>query len=366
MTYRTVVGLTLAGLLVGVGAVACGGGQDPGVVRVLTHDSFDLSPEVVAAFEERSGLEVEFVAGGDAVAMVNGAILTAGNPAADVLFGVDNNQLSAAVDAGLFEPYQPPDIDQLRDDVATVPGAPAGGLAGGLAGGGVVTPIDVGDVCVNIDRAYFSERGLALPETLDDLADPAYAGLLVVQNPATSSPGLAFLLATVAAFGDDWPAYWERLVANDVAVADGWEEAYYGQFSGGSGEGTRPLVVSYATSPPAEVVFAADYDPANLPAEAPTGVATGTCYRQVEYAGVLAGASNPVGARQFIDFLFSPETQRDLPLTMFVVPARAGVELPPVFTRFSAQPTDVWSLPSDEVVAGRDEWVGRWRQIVLG
>ena len=353
MRRRPVVAMVLVLLVTGWGLVACGGGGDPGVVRVLTHDSFDLSPEVVAAFEEQSGLRVEFLAGGDAVAMVNGAILTAGNPAADVLFGVDNNQLTAALDAGLFEPYQATDIDQLRDDVAPVPG-------------GVVTPIDVGDVCVNVDRAYFAERDLAPPVTLDDLADPAYAGLLVVQNPATSSPGLAFLLATVAAFGDGWPAYWERLVANGVAGADGWEEAYYGQFSGGSGEGDRPLVVSYATSPPAEVVFAEDYDPDNLPVEGPTGVATGTCYRQVEYAGVLAGAPNPAGARQFIDFLFSPLAQGDLPLTMFVVPARAGVELPPVFTRFSAQPADVWSLPADEVAAGRDDWVGRWRQIVLG
>lgn len=342
------------GLAIGLMLGACGGGGDsPQVVRVLTHDSFDLSPELVAAFEAQTGLRVEFIAAGDAVAMVNGAILTAGNPAADVLFGVDNNQLAAAVDAGLFASYQPADIADARDDVPLGPD-------------GVVTPVDVGDVCVNFDRAYFAERGLAPPETLDDLADPAYAGLLVVENPATSSPGLAFLAATVAAFGEGWPGYWEQLVANDVAVADGWEAAYYGQFSGGSGEGSRPLVVSYATSPPAEVVYAEDYDPANLPAEGPTGVATGTCYRQVEYAGVLAGASNPTGARQFVDFLFSPAVQADLPLRMFVVPARTGVELPPVFTLLSAQPAEVWSLPTEQVVAGRDAWVEQWRQLVLG
>ena len=335
--------------------VGCGGSQDPGVVRVLTHDSFDLSPEVVAAFEAESGLRVEFIAGGDAVAVVNGAILTAGNPAADVLFGVDTFQLAAVSDAGLFEAYQPADIGTVRPDVPTDPS-------------GALTPVSVGDVCVNVDRAYFTESGLEPPTTLDDLADPAYAGLLVVQNPATSSPGLAFLAATVAAFGEGWPAYWERLVANGVTVSDGWEDAYYGQFSGGSGEGTRPLVVSYATSPPAEVVFAEDYDPAALPTEAPTAVALGTCVRQVEYAGVLAGAANPEGARQFIDFLLSPEAQADLPLTMFVLPARDGVELPEVFTRFSASPDPaaVWSVPADEVAAGRDGWVEQWRRIVFG
>lgn len=354
MLVVLVAGVLLAGVL---GLAACGrGGEEVGqqqVVRVLTHDSFDLSPEVVAAFEEQSGLRVEFIAGGDAVAMVNGAILTAGNPAADVLFGVDNNQLAAAADAGLFEPYQPADIGELRDDVPPGPD-------------GLVTPIDVGDVCVNFDRAYFAERGLAPPATLADLADPAYAGLLVVQNPATSSPGLAFLAATVAAFGEGWPGYWERLVANDVAVADGWEAAYYGEFSGGSGEGSRPLVVSYATSPPAEVVFAEDYDPVNLPTEGPTGVVTATCYRQVEYAGVLAGAPNPSGARQFVDFLFSPAAQADLPLRMFVVPARSGIGLPPVFTLLSPTPATVLSLPTAEVTAERDAWVKRWREVVLG
>jgi len=346
-----VIGVVLA--LLGVLA-ACGSDADPGVVRVLTHDSFDLSPEVVAAFEAESGLRVEFVAGGDAVAMVNGAILTAGNPVADVLFGVDNNQLADAVDAGLFEPYQPADIGDLRPDVPAGPD-------------GVVTPIDVGDVCVNFDRGALAERGLEPPRTLDDLAAPAYRGLLVVQNPATSSPGLAFLAATVAAYGDGWPGYWERLVANDVAVADGWEAAYYGQFSGGSGDGDRPLVVSYATSPPAEVLFAEDFDPTRLPDEAPTGVATGTCYRQVEYAGVLAGAPNPTGARRFVDFLFSPVVQADLPLTMFVLPARAGVPLPEVVARFSAQPDGpVWLVDEAQVAAERDGWVTRWREVVFG
>jgi thiamine transport system substrate-binding protein len=361
-------------LVVAVTAVACssdGGGSateptdDPAgtTVRVVTHDSFDVSPEVLAGFEAATGITVELLSGGDAVSVVNQAILSVGNPVADVLFGIDNTQLAAAFAAGLFTAYEPADATALRDDV-------------GVDVQWRVTPIDVGDVCVNYDRAYFDAAGLAPPASLADLADPAYAGLLVVQNPATSSPGLAFLAATVAAYGDGpdapgggYAAYWQALADNGVEVADGWEQAYYGRFSGGSGEGDRPLVVSYATSPPAEVFYADGFDadnPATWPADAPTGVATGTCWRQVEYAGILSGATNPAAARAVIDFLVSESFQADVPLRMFVQPARAGVAVPEVFTRYAVEPGTVWSLDADVVANGRDDWVRTWRQVVVG
>lgn len=336
---------------------ACSSDPESQTVRLLTHDSFDLSPEVLETFENSTGITVDLIAGGDAVSIVNQSILSAGNPVADVLFGIDNNQLQAAFDADLFLPFTATDSDELRPE-----------LLDGTDG--LVTPVDVGDVCVNYDREWFNEQGLAPPQTMLDLANPDYAGLLVVQNPLTSSPGLAFVAASVAAFGDGWEDFWEQLVANDIEVTDGWEQAYYGSFSGGAGEGDRPLVVSYATSPPAEVFFsdtyADDLAAGTLPEEAPTGVATGTCYRQVEYAGILRGTDNPGPAEQLIDFLVSPDVQADLPLTMFVEPARTGVELPEVFVRYSVEPTTVWSLPPAEVAENRDSWAESWRRIVLG
>jgi thiamine transport system substrate-binding protein len=364
MTRVTGVRLVAVVMAMTLVLAACGGsdseqGQEqdqaaPTSVRLITHDSFDLSPEVLAAFEQRTGITVELLAGGDAVSVVNQAILTAGNPVADVLFGIDNNQLAAAFEAGVFEAYTPADIGLLRP-----------GLTDGTDG--LVTPVDVGDVCVNYDREWFAERGLTPPSTLNDLADPAYANLLVVQNPASSSPGLAFLLATVAAFGEDgYQGFWDQLVGNGVVVTEGWEQAYYDGFSGGSGEGDRPLVVSYATSPPAEVFYAENFDAGALPEVGPTGVAADTCYRQVEYAGILAGGDNTDAARQLVDFLISPEVQADVPLTMFVEPARSDVPLPEVFVRYSAEPGEVWSLTPDEVAAGRTDWVAQWRRIVLG
>ncbi|MHB1164692.1 MAG: thiamine ABC transporter substrate-binding protein [Candidatus Nanopelagicales bacterium] len=319
-----------------------------GTVRLLTHESFVLSQSLIDGFRERTGLALEIVTAGDAGSMVAGAILAAGAPTADVLFGVDNTLRSRAIDAGVFAPYASPAAEslrpELREDTAR----------------GLLTPVDFGDVCVNIDDGYFADAGLAPPATLEDLASPAYRDLLVVEDPGTSSPGLAFLLATVARYGGQWPDYWARLAANGVKVAGSWTDAYMGDFTKGGGGGDRPLVVSYATSPPAEIVYASE----PKPARPSTSVMADGCYRQVEYAGVLAGASNPAGARVVLDWLLSPEVQADLPLSMFVLPARDGVALPDVFTRFAPTIADPLQIAADEVAAGVPGWLAEWGAVM--
>ena len=321
--------------------------QEPRTVRVVTHDSFALSEELVTAFEQSSGIALEFIPSGDAGEMVNRAVLSAGNPEGDVLFGVDTTLLSRAIDAGVFDPYVATP-DALRPELVD-------------AGRDTVTPVDDGDVCVNIDDAWFAEQGLPAPASLEDLADPRYRGLLVVQNPATSSPGLAFLLATIARHGDAWPDYWERLRANDVAVVNGWSEAYLSEFTAGGGGGDRPLVVSYSTSPPAEIVYAEEPKP-DRPS---TSVMLDGCYRQVEFAGVLRGTEDIEAARAVVDWLVSPEVQADVPLSMFVFPARSGVALPDVFERFVTRPTAPLEIAPEDIAGQRDEWIDRWTQAVL-
>lgn len=320
---------------------------EPRTVRVVTHDSFALSEDLVTAFEESSGIAVDFIPAGDAGEMVNRAVLSSGNPEADVLFGIDTTLLSRAIDADVFDPYVS-SADSLRPGLRD-------------AGAGVVTPVDDGDVCINVDDGWFADRGLPVPEALEDLADPRYRGLLVVQNPATSSPGLAFLLATIARYGDAWPGYWERLRANDVAVVNGWSEAYLSEFTAGGGGGDRPLVVSYSTSPPAEIVYAED----PKPQRPSTSVMLDGCYRQVEFAGVLRGAQDVASARAVVDWLVSPEVQADVPLSMFVFPARASVALPDVFERFVTRPDEPLELGAEEIAAQRDEWIEQWTQLVL-
>jgi thiamine transport system substrate-binding protein len=319
---------------------------------MMTHDSFYLPDPVIEAFEAAHDVDLELLPSGDAGSMVNQAILTADEPLADVLFGVDNTFLSRALAADLFEPYASPALEQVPAELQLDPEHR-------------VTPIDYGDVCLNIDRVAFEERGLPPISSLDDLLDPALAGQLVVENPATSSPGLAFLLATIAQFGEDpdtgWQAFWRDLRDAGVTVVAGWEEAYYGRFSGGSGEGDLPIVVSYATSPVAEVL--AGDDP--TAAESPTAAVDAGCFRQVEMAGILRGTDEPELAAALIDFLLAPETQAELPLAMYVYPARSDVSVPDAFARHALVPTTPLSLDPAVIDANREAWIDAWTDIVL-
>jgi thiamine transport system substrate-binding protein len=315
-------------------------------VRLLTHDSFATSKGIFDGFTNATGITVEVIQGNDAGATLNKAILTKGNPEADLLWGVDNTLLSRAVKSGLFSPYVSAELKNLKPELT------------GIAPNGIATPVDYGDVCVNVDKAKFPGGA---PRTLDDLVAPAAKGKLVVQNPATSSTGLAFLLATVAAKGDGWKDYWKALRANDVKVVDGWTQAYQTEFSGSAGKGPRPLVVSYASSPPAEVVFAED----PKPTVAPTEAMTDGCFRQVEFVGILKGTRNEAAARAVVDFLVSKEFQEDMPLNMFVFPARTDAAVPEEFTKWAATVPAPLSLPPGQIDANRERWIEEWTSIVL-
>lgn len=320
-------------------------------ITLVTYDSFPESDtpvnEALQAFTDETGVEVELLLAGDTGAMVSKAALTAGNPEGDVMWGVDNTFLSRAVDEGVFEPYTAEGLDAVSPELLT------------LVPGGEATPVDYGDVCVNYDIAWFEDAGIEPPETLEDLLDERYADLLVVENPATSSPGMAFLLATIARSGEEgWEDYWAALRDNGVEVVDGWNQAYYERFTWAGGP--KPLVVSYGSSPPAEVIFA---DP---PLDAaPTGVVTDTCFRQIEYAGVLAGTDHPDAARRLVDFLVSAEFQETLALNLFVYPANDDVELPAEFVEFAAVPEDPAAVNPDDVAANRSRWIDEWTEVTL-
>jgi len=324
------------------------------VLTLVTHDSFNVNEDVLAQFEDETGITVQILRSGDAGTMLNQSILSKENPLGDVMFGVDNTFLSRALDNDLFAPYESPLLENVPDEFK-------------LDAENRVTPIDYGDVCLNYDVSYFEENNLALPESLEDLTDPAYKSLLVVENPATSSPGLAFLLATIQAFGEEgennYLSYWASLVENDVLVVDDWSTAYYAEFSGSTGsEGTRPLVVSYASSPPVEVYFME-----TPPESAPTGsiVADNTCFRQIEFAGVLANAKNPEAAQKFIDFMLDVPFQEDVPLQMFVYPVNSEAAIPEIFTTYSAIPEKSATVDPAEINAKREEWIQAWTETVL-
>lgn len=324
------------------------GGQEKVTVKLVTHDSFSASDAVLEKFTSETGISIEVLPSGDAGELVNKSALTAGKPLGDVLFGVDNTFLSRALDAELFVPYRSPALTSVPEDLWLDPQHR-------------VTPIDHGEVCVNYDKSAYSQ-GRPPPAALSDLTLPAFKDQLVVENPATSSPGLAFLLGTIERFGEDgWEQYWTALKRNGVEISSGWEDAYNGSFSGGAGKGPFPLVVSYASSPPAEVHYS------ETPKDAPsTAVMEDGCFRQIEFAGVLRGASEPEAAKKVIDFLLSEEFQADLPLNMFVFPAREHTPLPEVFEKFAARPDSILSMDPERIEKGREKWVTRWTELMAG
>ena len=335
---------------------ACGGAAEsptpsgPRTLRVMTHDSFDMSEELLRAFEQEHNVTVQILKSGDTGEALGKAILAKGQPLADVFYGVDNTFLSRALEETIFDPYQAPALAQIPDVFELDPAHGA-------------LPVDFGDVCVNYDKRYFAENGVPLPASLEDLTQPAYQDLLVVENPATSSPGLAFLLATVGHFGQEgYLDYWQAMRDNGVLVVNDWETAYYSEFSGASGAGPRPLVVSYGSSPPFELIFAE-----TPPAEPSTAamVENTSCFRQIEFVGILAGTPNRDLAERWVDFMLSPEFQSDLPLKMFVFPVHPEAEVDPTFERFMAVPDETAQVSPTDIAAHREEWIEAWTNVVL-
>jgi thiamine transport system substrate-binding protein len=315
----------------------------------MTHDSFSVSKEVLKAFEDANNAKVVLLKSGDAGAALNKAILTKDAPLADIFYGVDNTFLSRALGAGIFEPYESPLLTQISGEFQLDPSDQE-------------LPVDYGDVCINYDKAYFADKKLAVPQNLDDLAKPEYKDLLVIENPATSSTGLAFLLATVAHYGDGFTDYWKSLKDNGLVVVDGWDTAYYTNFSASSGHGPQPMVVSYGSSPAAEVVYAE-----KKLDDAPTASILGpdTCFRQIEFVGILKGTKHRTLAEKFVDFMLGKQFQEDMPLQMFVYPVNPEAALPEAFTKYAQAPRQTATLSPDKIAANRDKWIQAWTDVVL-
>ena len=317
-------------------------------LSIMTHDSFSISEQLLEDFQTEHNIQVRFLKSGDTGTAVNKAILAKDKPLADVLYGVDNTFLSRALEAGIFEPYKSPWLSAIDDSFK-------------LDMQNSALPVDYGDVCLNIDLAYFEEHELIPPSDLDDLLDPQYQGLLVVENPATSSPGLAFLLATIGYYDDPgYLDYWQGLVENDVLVVNDWEVAYYQEFSRSGGP--RPIVVSYGSSPPFEVI----YSEAPL-SEPPTMavVSDGACFRQIEFVGILKGTQNRDLAEKWIDFMLSPKFQEEIPLQMFVFPVNEQAKLDEVFEKHLAIPENPAFVSYEDIAKNREKWIIEWTQLVL-
>jgi thiamine transport system substrate-binding protein len=344
---RALRGLVAAALLTASAACSLVGADTTSEgskdVVLVTHDSFVLPKPLIARFDRESGYHLVVHAAGDGGTLTNKLVLTQGDPTGDVAFGVDNTFASRALDADVFAPY----------DVSLPAGAGRYVLPGDDHR---LSPIDNGNVCVNVDTTWFHQHHLPAPRTLGDLVRPAYRDLLAVPGATTSSTGLAFLLATIGRYGDQWPAYWEALLGNGATITDGWSQAYESDFTQGGGHGHLPIVVSYDSSPAFTVPHGAT--------RSTTKALLDTCFRQVEYAGVLTGARNVAGAEALVDFLLSRPVQRALPDSMYVFPVRRGTPLPAAWARYAVQPTHPFAVSPAQITEHRDAWLRQWSELV--
>jgi thiamine transport system substrate-binding protein len=336
-------------LLAGCGSTAGHGTAKAGSAEsktlvVATHDSWAMSKDVMAEFKAETGITVKVQPQGDAGQLTNKLVLTKGSPLADGVYGIDNSFATRAVDAGVLSGY----------DATSLPASARQFQLGG-EGAHQLTPIDYGDVCVNVDDTWFATKKLTPPRTLDDLTKPQYKGLFVTPGATTSSPGLAFLLATIAAKGDGWKDYWKRLMANGTKITSGWSDAYEVDFTAGGGNGDRPIVTSYSSSPPFTIPQGKT--------RPTTSALLDTCFRQVEYAGVLDGSKNPTGMQKFIEFMLGQKFQAALPDNMYVYPVDSAVKLPDSWAQFAPVSPKPWPVDPDEVTAKRSTWLRDWRDI---
>ena len=346
MTRWTVIGSIMFMLAF---TLACGEEEDRELV-VMTHDSFDISQGVIDEFAKANDATVVIQKAGDAGEALVRAILEKGNPSADLLYGIDNTYLGRALDQDIFDKYEPKLLDQVPDEFI-------------IDSSGHVTPIDYGYVNLNYDVSFLAENGMAPPTTLEELTNPDWNSSLVVQNPASSSPGLAFLISTVAYFGEDdeydYLDFWSDLKANGVLVKDGWSDAYYTDFTMYGGD--RPLVVSYATSPAAEYMFS------EVPVEEPpTGniLIDNATFTQVEGIGILKGTNSKNLAKKFIDFALGTTFQEDFPDKMFVYPVNKNAATPDAF-RFAEVPAQPVGISAAEIGEKREKWIQEWTSVVL-
>jgi thiamine transport system substrate-binding protein len=314
-------GLIVLILLIYVGVQFTGTNKNK-EVRLITHNAFVISPALEAQFTKQTGYHLTVIKADDAGALTNKVILTKNDPLADAVFGIDNTFASKAMAAGVIS--------------------------------GSFTPTDFGDVCFNYDKYWFVSHKIPAPTSINDLIKPAYKNLTVVENPATSSTGLAFLAATIGKYGEGgWEKYWKALHNNGLVVDNDWEKAYYTDFSGSSGRGNYPVVLSYSSSPADEVRSNGQTQTANI---------LDGCFRQIEYIGVLKGAKNPQGAEALISFFLSKNFQSSFPGAMYMFPVDPSVKLPTDWSKFVTIPSVTYggNLP---ITTMRDTWLAQWKSI---
>lgn len=315
---------------------------------VYTYDSFASGPAqaIKDGFEALyPDVEVVFLAPGSAGETLARVIaeLNAGGTDADVLVGISDTQLPRAIDHGVFMKLD----RSLLPNLAKVPAHLD------FDDTGHVVPFDHGYVTIIYDSRVLGEADL--PQTLEDLTDPRFRGKLIAMDPRTSSVGHAFLMWTIAEYGDPgYLEFWERLLPSLLTITGGWSAAY-SQYEAGE----APMMVSYSTDTAAGIYYAgSDHSRILTP--------KGQAYQQIEAAGIVAGTDVPELAHRFLDYLLSEEVQSLIPTNNWMFPVNAQTPLPDFFAEYAVIPENPVRLDPRLIEENEQRWLREWARLITG
>jgi len=306
---------------------------------VYTYDSmvseYGLGPKIIPKFEEQCNCKIKMVSKGDAGQVLTTLVLEKENPKADVVIGLDNSLIQKAIEKKVLEEFTPKNIGIVPKDI-------------GFYKKGFLTPFDYGFIAFVFD----SKKIEAELNEFDSLLDSRLEKKIVIQNPRTSSPGLALLFWSIEVYGDPgYKEFWKEFKPNILVVTDGWDESA-GLFRAGE----APMYLSYATSP----AYYAEFEDINhfLAAEFEEGH-----YIQVEGIGIVKGTKNRKLAEQFIEFMLTEEAQKEIPFTQFMFPVNKNIELPKAF-EYAVMPDKKLELDPELIEEKQEEWISEWEKII--
>jgi len=315
---------------------------------VYTYSSFaswGAAPFIEEAFEKKHDVDVQFVATGDARMMLT-KLLTereAGRPGADVFVGVGSVDLSMARGEDLFVPLTGEDIPNLasvREDLLIDPT-------------NSLIPYEHSYVTLVYDSQVLAVEDV--PLTFEQLLDPKYKKMLILEDPRTSSVGLAFLLWTIHQYGDPgYLDYWRKLLPNVLTITQGWSAAYDLFLAR-----EAPIVVSFSTDTAYSVIEegSARYKVMLLNSQG---------YRSIYLMGIVKGTKQQGLCKELLDFVLSPEVQERISTTEWMFPANRKTLLPVLFYQNAVFPPDPVMVPSERIGENLDRWLLEWAGIIVG